>query len=176
MDNLIRYDITVNGATHTITGKYKYNISAGVYNHCAGLDHATVISQLEKLDAFEEALKTNTRAKYAIVNMPASNGISFQLSIQQEKFIFVGLTTDEIFDELSVFCDIMEIDMPEDEWLSFVIGQSLTLETNDECCICFELLDNQKWALTPCMHGFHTTCIAGWKKTSATCPICRIHL
>jgi len=171
MDNLIRYDMTVNGVTHTITGKYLSHIAASVYTRCIGLDHDMVTAQLDKLDVFEAEFKTNMRAKYAIANVPASNGIRFQVMLHQEEFAFVGLTVDEIFNKTSVFCNTMAIDMPFDEWLAFE-----QCPTGGECCICLQRQTPIGWTQTLCMHGFHTACIAEWKKTSATCPMCRMIL
>ena len=46
-----------------------------------------------------------------------------------------------------------------------------------ECPICYEPLGAEQVSALPCLHVFHTKCIAEWCDSSAglqdTCPICR---
>jgi len=46
----------------------------------------------------------------------------------------------------------------------------------DECMICLEIMDEEQgnlYTVPGCLHTFHKTCIAKWKKQSTKCPCCR---
>lgn len=47
---------------------------------------------------------------------------------------------------------------------------------NEECCICLDIGNINNWAILPCGHKFHYSCILLWMRTNQTCPVCRISL
>lgn len=43
-----------------------------------------------------------------------------------------------------------------------------------DCMICLESFETGDERKTlPCLHGFHTTCVDKWLRTSASCPVCK---
>jgi hypothetical protein len=47
---------------------------------------------------------------------------------------------------------------------------------NEECCICMDVDNTSEWAILPCCHKFHSSCISTWLLTQKTCPVCRIYM
>jgi len=47
---------------------------------------------------------------------------------------------------------------------------------NEECCICLDTDNSAAWAILPCGHKFHDSCISTWLLTHQTCPICRLRM
>lgn len=45
------------------------------------------------------------------------------------------------------------------------------MDTQQECCICFEKIYNKNVSITECNHLFHTSCLL--KYNNKKCPICR---
>lgn len=44
----------------------------------------------------------------------------------------------------------------------------------NQCSICMENITPSSSRLLGCSHGFHKRCIDRWKRTSRTCPMCRV--
>jgi hypothetical protein len=47
---------------------------------------------------------------------------------------------------------------------------------NEECCICLDKDTIQIWAVLPCGHKFHSSCIMRWLVAHPTCPVCRVSI
>jgi hypothetical protein len=45
---------------------------------------------------------------------------------------------------------------------------------DDKCSICLaEFTPDDTMAVLPCLHGFHTACLAEWFRRKPQCPLCR---
>lgn len=44
----------------------------------------------------------------------------------------------------------------------------------EECPVCQEPMSQQKVAVLPCKHSFHSPCLREWLCRKATCPTCRM--
>jgi len=47
---------------------------------------------------------------------------------------------------------------------------------NDPCPICYTEIKNNEEFITGCRHRFHISCIAQWRETNNSCPMCRNQL
>jgi hypothetical protein len=47
---------------------------------------------------------------------------------------------------------------------------------NDPCPICYTEIKNTEEFITGCRHRFHISCIAQWRETNNSCPMCRNQL
>lgn len=52
----------------------------------------------------------------------------------------------------------------------------ITINQNEECCICLDMDNTGDWSILPCGHKFHTRCVSAWIINHQTCPVCRFNL
>ncbi|KAF8713030.1 hypothetical protein HU200_028820 [Digitaria exilis] len=66
----------------------------------------------------------------------------------------------------------MELHLPEAVTASRRIGEGEE-EEDDECCVCFEVLESGMAAWPGCGHVFHGACLEKALERNQTCPLCR---
>jgi len=52
----------------------------------------------------------------------------------------------------------------------------ITINQNEECCICLDMDNTGEWSILPCGHKFHMRCVSEWIVNHQTCPVCRFNL
>lgn len=53
----------------------------------------------------------------------------------------------------------------------------VAVSSNEECCICLDMDNEQPWVGLPCGHMFHAACINRWIATQQpNCPVCRFDI
>ncbi len=52
----------------------------------------------------------------------------------------------------------------------------ITINQNEECCICLDMDNTGEWSILPCSHKFHMRCISMWLISHQTCPVCRLRV
>lgn len=52
----------------------------------------------------------------------------------------------------------------------------ITINQNEECCICLDMDNTGEWSILPCGHKFHMRCVSEWIINHQTCPVCRFNL
>jgi hypothetical protein len=80
--------------------------------------------------------------------------------------------SDEDDDERSDEC----IESDEAEKSCVEGSETMKIEIEKNCAICFENFDFNVGVPMPCMHVFHIKCIRDWLEKGNTCPLCRFKL
>ncbi|MCI31881.1 E3 ubiquitin-protein ligase RNF181 [Trifolium medium] len=55
-------------------------------------------------------------------------------------------------------------------------SETMKVEIEKNCAICFENFNFNVGVPMPCMHVFHIKCIRDWLEKGNTCPLCRFKL
>lgn len=159
--------------------------------------YGTFFSSINDFEIWKKKLYPNLRFFFSIIeiaikivffikNYPLSFNFQNPCEIGESMFkihIIIILIVYSIFSFLSI-CILLVIFSsnysPRQRNIqnqTIISSSSLVLvnNSNEECCICMDTNNSIQWAMLPCGHKFHGTCISMWLTSNQTCPVCRLN-
>jgi hypothetical protein len=171
------------------------------YEHKHLQRYGTIFSSIEEFKEWKGQLWSKSRIVFSIIELGIKIGYfikSFPPQLQFNNLCEVGdsifkihilvllsiyivsgilcvclLSTSYCYSSSRPVMVIQNINVPSPIHISIPIPISVTNNQNEECCICLDNNNSQRWSMLPCGHKFHDTCISSWLLRQQRCPVCR---
>lgn len=93
---------------------------------------------------------------------------------EEDKNIIISKLLNNLFDDANILCDML---LEKYNLLKFKLNTPIEPKNkNEECAICYNILDTNIYICNVCSNATHITCLDIWLKKNNSCIFCRTNI